>query len=209
MSHYRKGAGKPRASRSQPKSKRKAEQEDPEEVKRDSVMKSLKGNSGQVIQIVHLVVTDDSTTKIKASVQNRKKNIAGLIANRVKRCCLQCIKGKKKDLVNANRKYIYTIFAERKISDRTSDFVKFLKGFKSTWKTWEIQLDYFVKNVYYAQIFLECIIQFLGPEGDEDFNEWLDNSKRLGLKNRSLIIDDKKEFQEKFILILKEVQRHQ
>ena len=208
LPNYRKGAGKPRTSRSQSKSKRRLEQEeDLEEVKRDFVMKSLKGNSGQVVEIAHSVVTSDLPAKPKASIQNKMKNIPGLIAHRVKRCCLLCISIKKKDLVNTNRKHIYTPLTKRMIpGESRMGFIKFLKGFKSIWKTWEKFIDYFGQNVYYAEIFLECILQFLGPEGDEDFKEWLTKSRRLCPKNLELIVENKKDFQERFELILKEVQ---
>ena len=176
------------------------------EVEVELVEKKWKKNSGKEGKNTKTVV-ESRFSKPKGSIQNKKKNIPGLIAHRVKRCCLDCIKKTKDDVVNKNRGYIFVIFSERNLSQEDLlDFKAFLKGFKSVWKTWETILEYLNEHKTTAEIFLACISEFLGPRGQDDFTSWLRSTERMGSSNKNLIKDEKEDFVNKFTKNLRLIQ---
>jgi len=138
-------------------------------------------------------------SKFKSQEENRIP--PHLIIQRVRYSCL-------KYFILPERKFVYIgrileINIQREDND---NFIHFLRNLKIH-KKWEgIKRSWEVQNKFFVHVFLTCIGKFLSNEGQEDFNDWMDdgNSKSIGFSPTS---KDKEWIQERFRKELREFQR--
>ena len=141
----------------------------------------------------------------KQKAQNRIKNLPGLIMQRVKTNVKNYLTHHHKVTPIENRLlFIHKILGCFHKSDKER-FMDYLDEYQKHWKTWKTIIGFLELNPKYGKVVLELVAEFLGPDGDEDFNQWLRNGKMC---NKSIVTiqDAKKLLASKFDAIKLEVE---
>lgn len=77
----------------------------------------------------------------------------------------------------------------------------FLEGYQKNWKTWNTIQNFLKTNTKYGGILLDVVLQFFGPDGLDDFNDWLTSGK-MGQKSKVAVTEMKEKIGVKFSKIL-------
>lgn len=111
--------------------------------------------------------------------QNPRKNLPGLVLQRIRTSCLAALENKNKALCGADEirlKYVKEIF-EKLNKEEIEKFQEYFKLLNKNWKTWKKVHDYIHGNEAFAEIVQKVIEGFLSEEGTLDFNHWLTAGK--------------------------------
>jgi len=111
--------------------------------------------------------------------QNPRKNLPGLVLQRIRTSCLAALENKNKSLSVADEirlKYVKEIF-EKLNKEEIEKFQEYFKLLNKNWKTWKKVHDYIHGNEAFSEIVQKIIEGFLAEEGTLDFNHWLTAGK--------------------------------
>jgi hypothetical protein len=137
----------------------------------------------------------------KKKAQNRIKNIPGLIVQRVRSSIKNYLSlNPKLDKHERRLGYVDKVLVNVNKNDRDR-LLAFLEGYQKNWKTWNTIQNFLKTNTKYGAILLDVVLQFFGPEGNDDFNEWLTSGK-MGQKSKIAVTEMKDKIGAKFSKIL-------
>ena len=131
--------------------------------------------------------------------QNPKKNLPGLIMQRVNKSCSAYLNRNRKKLrvEKAERiEYIIKILEEYSEED-AQGLGRFIKTYNRKGKTWASNEKYLMSNKVLGRLLLRMIGVFLSSEGSRDFDDWI-LMGRMGKKNKQEILKCKGWFRENF-----------
>jgi len=137
----------------------------------------------------------------KKKAQNRIKNIPGLIVQRVRSSIKNYLSlNPKLDKHERRLGYVDKVLVNVNKNDRDR-LLAFLEGYQKNWKTWNTIQNFLKTNTKYGAILLDVVLQFFGPDGNDDFNEWLTSGK-MGQKSKIAVTEMKDKIGAKFSKIL-------
>ena len=137
----------------------------------------------------------------KKKAQNRIKNIPGLIVQRVRSSIKNYLSlNPKLDKQERRLGYVDKVLVNVNKNDRDR-LLAFLEGYQKNWKTWNTIQNFLKTNTKYGAILLDVVLQFFGPDGNDDFNEWLTSGK-MGQKSKVAVTEMKDKIGAKFSKIL-------
>ena len=160
----------------------------------------------------YVVKPKKSSTKKKGhkkqKAQNRIKNLPGLIMQRVKTLVKNYFSSfNRQNTFEPKPLFVHKILQDVNKLDQTR-FSHFLDQYEKHWKTWKTIIEFLERNPRYGKVMLELVAEFLGPLGEEDFNEWLKNGK-MCTKSILTIQDAKKLLASKFDAITLETKQEE
>lgn len=141
----------------------------------------------------------------KVWVQNKKKNIPGLIVNRVIKS-IECAT-KINQEIDYQDKYYYIrviLTCYNLGTNEIDSFIQYLKGFDVKMRTWnKIQIEINKNssksaNCYYEKILLECVDTFLSVNGQKDFDDWITDPKTRLRESKKVLLEAKEQFRNNF-----------
>lgn len=113
------------------------------------------------------------------SVQNPRKNLPGLVLQRIRATCMNYLGNKSKPLSSCDEgrlKYVKDIF-DQVNPEEIRIFQEYFMRMDKNSKTWKSTSDYINGNRVFSQIMHRIIEGFLGEEGTIDFEDWLATGK--------------------------------
>ena len=131
--------------------------------------------------------------------QNPKKNLPGLIMQRVNKSCWAYLNQQKKKLrveKTERIEYIIQILGEYSEED-AQGLGKFIKAYNRKGKTWVSNEKYLMSNKALGRLLLRIVGVFLSSEGSRDFDDWI-LMGRMSEKNKQEILRCKEWFKGNF-----------
>jgi len=123
------------------------------------------------------IPSDIVTKKVpkEKSNQNPRKNLPGLVLQRIRATCMNYLGNKTKGLSlrdEGRLKYVKDIF-DQFHPEEIKIFQEYFLTMDKNSKTWKSTSDYIYGNKVFCQIICLIIERFLGEEGTIDFEDWL------------------------------------
>jgi len=160
----------------------------------NQVFRVIRGNNQMKVKknqnLKKKKIGKSSQSTSPSSKQNRMKNYAGLITQRLKTL-----------LTTADKKFFRRIFARLGIelsSNEKLEFLAFVNQYKKDWKTWATVSKYLSTDSKYGPIFKRIIVEFLSARSDEDFEDWLRVGK-MNANSKMILRNDKQFFIDGFL----------
>jgi len=137
----------------------------------------------------------------KKKAQNRIKNIPGLVVQRVRSSIKNYLSlNPKLDKHERRLGYVDKVLVHVSKTDRER-LLTFLENYQKNWKTWNTIQNFLKTDTKYGGILLDVVLQFFGPDGLDDFNDWLTSGK-MGQKSKVAVTEMKEKIGVKFSKIL-------
>jgi len=133
------------------------------------------------------------------SSQNRRKNLPGLILQRVRSTCLAYFDSRNIKIVDDQEgRFTYVRNVMQKYTQRDLQKLKqYLNQYNKDWKTWKMVGKYLNGSGSPERMLREITTLFLENEGLNDFNEWIKNGK-MAIYTKNEIQTGKVWLKEKF-----------
>jgi len=119
-------------------------------------------------------IIDKKVPKEKSN-QNPRKNLPGLVLQRIRATCMSYLGNKTKGLSvreEGRLKYVKDIFDQFN-PEEIKTFQEYFMTMDKNSKTWKSTSDYIYGNKVFSHIIHMIIEKFLGEEGTIDFEDWL------------------------------------
>ena len=114
-------------------------------------------------------------TATKNPVQNPRKNLPGLVLQRVKTSCERYLKPSTKEF-DESMMYIKKVLDQEKGLNR-DDLRRYLAKRLTSAKTWKQVQEYTEEGKFLGRVVLQIAVEFFLEDGSRDFKLWLEESK--------------------------------
>lgn len=126
----------------------------------------------------------------RASKQFDKKNVAGGIINRARQSCVRYL---NKD-TSPKLHYLDQVFAHPPSEIERTSLKEYLVGLKFDGKNWSAIKRRISQNKSGAMILIQCAEALVSDGGNDDFNDWIDNSNHFRVHNKAIYKNSKQWF---------------
>lgn len=171
--------------------------------KENCVLGNLEGQSGLSIDSFFVSWSksekNEEVQNLEKVPQNPRKNLPGLVLQRVRSSCLGYFESKnQKGVPEKHERFDYIKKIMEKYTQHDWQKLKqYLSQYNKDWKTWKMVGRYLRGPGNSEKMLREIIQAFLGKEGVNDFGDWMRNGK-MAKYTRNEIENGKEWIQDKF-----------